>query len=508
MIAYIGIETQSWRRALIGAPPAGPSSREVEKPMKYRLCVLLALLPACGGSRRRPIEAPDVMVVPGGVPDAGSVDAAVSGTDARAAADAPAADAGAMDTPLAPDARRPADAGPVSPAPAPSSDYEARLAFFRTDLFHRIDLTIDPAQWEAYLAEHRRFDEDADKTWFQGTFRIDGVELRNVGFHSFGWGSRDENLNKPNLSLDLDRNVPGQSLRGIERMRLKNNGQDVSGLRQALLYQAMRESSLLAPRSTYAELYVNDVPYGFYFVEESFTQGFVRQRTGNANGATYEPTGCQGFVAPREGGCEALAYYYESNFNPSAGGVEHLVGLCRVLNGPAEDMIDGVAPYIVLSEWVHQVAIDTALAGNNDGFSTAGANYRLYHDTTLDKLRLIVLGPDDTFVPGELPEPDFLEPEPYEDCLDENPDFRDIFLEKLVATQRGLDIYRGTVHKLRTGVLAAGTFKARIDTLWSVVGPHAKADPRRNPDYDAEESKDLIKEFVDRRWPTLEQAGF
>ena len=27
--------------------------------------------------------------------------------------------------------------------------------------------------------------------------------LGNVAFHSFGWGSRDENRNKPNFSLDF-----------------------------------------------------------------------------------------------------------------------------------------------------------------------------------------------------------------------------------------------------------------------------------------------------------------
>jgi hypothetical protein len=474
--------------------------------MKYRFCILLALLPACGGSRRRPVDQPEVMVDPAGSPDGGPGE----GVDGPQAPDAPAVvDARPVDT--APDARpadaaRPGDAAPTDAAPT-SGDYQARVDFFRADLFHRIDITVDPAQWQRYLEEHRTFDEDAPRVWYTGNFRIDGTDLRSVGFHSFGWGSRDENRNKPNLALDINHYVPGQSYRGIERMRLKNNGQDVSGLRQAILYQAMRESSLMAPRSTYAEVYVNGAPHGFYLVEESFTQGFVRERTGNANGATFEPAGCQGFVAPNDG-CEALADYFESNFNPTASAADQLLGLCRALNGPAEGMIDAVAPYIVLSEWIHQVAIDTALAGNRDGFSTAGANFRLYHDTALNKLRLIVLGPDDTFVPGDLPEPNFLRPEPYDGCTDENRNFRDIFLEKLVGTPRGLGMYQGTVRKLRTGVLAADTVKNRLDALWTIVGPHAKADPLRNPDYDAEQSKDSIKEYVDRRWQALEQAGF
>jgi hypothetical protein len=76
-----------------------------------------------------------------------------------------------------------------------------------------------------------------------------------------------------------------------------------------------------------------------------------------------------------------------------------------------------------------------------------------------------------------------------------------------VATPRGLAMYQATVRKVRTGVMAAAALKQRVDTLWTVVGPHAKADPLRIPDLDAEESKDSIKVYIDRRWPALEAAG-
>ena len=382
------------------------------------------------------------------------------------------------------------------------------MDFFRPELVHRIDITVDPAQWQAYLPSTGASTRTPIRRWYQGNFRIDGADLRNVGFHSFGWGSRDENRNKPNLSLDLDHYVPGQSFRGIERMRLKNNGQDVSGLRQAILYQAMRESSLMAPRSTYAELYVNGAPHGFYFVEESFTQGFVRERTGNANGATFEPAGCQGFVAPR-GGCEALADYFESNFNPTwPARPSHLLGLCRVLNGPAEGMIEGVAPYIVLSEWVYQIAIDTALAGNRDGFSTAGANFRLYHDTALNKLRLIVLGPDDTFVPGRPPRAQLPAARALRRLHRREPALPRHLPGEAGGHAQGPRPVPG--HRSQAAHRRPGRRRGQepLDALWTIVGPHAKADPLRNPDYDAEASKDSIKEYVDRRWQALEQAGF
>jgi hypothetical protein len=395
-----------------------------------------------------------------------------------------------------------------APAPPPLSGMAAREDFFRSEVVHRIEVTVDPSVWESFMREHQVFDPHAQRTWYQANFRIDGVELRNVGFHSFGWGSRAENQAKPNLSLDTDRVVPGQSLRGIERMRIKNNGQDVSGLRQAILYQAMRASNLMAPRSTYADLFVNDQPYGFYFVEESFTQGFIRERTGNSDGAAYEPAGCQGFVMPSQGGCEAMVDYFNDTFNPNPAGAAHLIGLCRAMNGPAEGWIEAVAPYIDLHEWIDQVAIDTALAGNNDGFSVAGANFRLYHDTALNKLRLVILGNDDTFDADWLPNPSFLRPEPSIDCRSERSHYRDIFIEKLVATPAGLALYQAAVRELRTGALAAQTVKQRVDALWAIVGDRARNDPLREPSQDLESSKEAIKRYVDLRWKILEDAGF
>ncbi len=479
--------------------------------MKYLpVSTLLALMPACyadPGPRPR-----DGAVLPAPGPGETTPDGGPRpGPDA-----APADRTAAPDRPL-PAERPPADAAdpieaaapaPLPPQPAPlPPDLAARMDFFRSDVVHRIEITVDPEHWRAYLAEHRRFDSDAEKQWFQADFRIDGTDLRAVAFHSFGWGSRSGNGRKPNLSLDIDRIVPGQKLRGIERMRIKNNGQDTSGLRQTILYEAMRASNLMAPRSTFANLTVNGEPYGFYFVEESFTSGFVRERTGNGDGAAYEPAGCQGFL-PARGGCAGLAEYFSSNFNPLAPGSDRLVGLCQALNGPPAQLVPAVSPYILLSEWIDQVAIDTALAGNRDGFSSAGANFRLYHDTALDRLRLVILGPDDTFVPESLPEPSFVAPRATRSCREENRAYRDVFLEQLVATPEGLAMYQAAVRRLRIGVLGAGRISQRLDELWAVVAEHARADPLRSPDLDVDASKDAIKQYVDLRWRALEAAGF
>jgi hypothetical protein len=436
--------------------------------------------------------------------------------DQQIAADGGATDGASSDsrdeTPLAaPDAGpEHRDAGGAQPAaatdapPAP----EGPAAFFRTDVVHRIDITIEPAMWQAYMADHTSYGPRADPVWFRADFRIDGTALTDVAFHTFGHGSRVEQKQKPNLSLDINRNVPGQSLAGVTRMRIKNNGQDVTGLRQVLVYEGMRAAGLMAPRTAFATLQVNGEAWGFYTVEEHFNKDFVRERTGNDDGPAYEAYDCRGFVQPEEeGGCARIVNFYAREFNASTGRGEDLVALCEAMNGPPERFMASVGALVHMPEWIGHIAVDTALAGDNDGYSTSGSNFRLYHDTAMNKLRLVVLGPDDTFVPDRLPEPDPLRPRPNSRCVDPTSRYRDIFLERLLATPEGLALYRQAVRELRTNVMAGPALKQRVDALWAVVGGHVLADSRNAPHMEPDERLAEIKRYIDLRWAALEAAG-
>jgi hypothetical protein len=470
------------------------------------LGVALALVVACAddadvATERADGGRSDAGLAGDGQGDAGSTtDAGVIIGETMGGAPGDGDAAGPLPTPA--DAGTGVDAAPdVAMAPAPE--------FFQTEVVHRIEITMDPAGWQAYMQDHVNYGLRPMPRWFAADFRIDGVQLRNVAFHVFGFGSRLENKQKPNLSLDINRNVPGQSLAGVTRMRIKNNGQDVSGLRQVITYEAMRKANLLAPKSTYAELVVNGEPYGFYSIEEAFTRRFVRERVGNDNGPAYEAQDCRGLVAPQDG-CERIVGWYNRDFNETVGEGEDLIALCNAVNGPPERFMTDVPALLNFSEWIDQIAINTALLGDNDGYSRSGANFRLYHDTALNKFRLIVLGPDDTYAPGRLPLPDPLRPAPKEGCLDPDaggPQFRDIFLERLISTPEGLAMYQQAVKKMRTGVFAPAALKARVDELWTIIGPHVKADKRNVQYMDPDEFKEDIKKYVDLRWPALEQAG-
>jgi hypothetical protein len=398
------------------------------------------------------------------------------------------------------------DAAPeVVPTDALPNHGEAAAAFFKLSTIHQLEITVDAAVWQAFLKEHA--DTKVDPVWHQADMKLDGVALSKVGFKTFGFGSRIFGPTKPNLNLDINKYVPGQYFQGLSRLRFKNNSQDPSAMRQALVYESMRAAGLAAPRASFAHVTVNGVDYGFYSSEEPFTSTFVLERTGNDNGPAYEAFDCRGFVAPATG-CARLLDDYSRPFNPTTGVGEDLAALCTVMNGPAEQFVAGLSPLIDLNEWILAVAADTALAGDYDGFSTNANNYRLYHDTAANKMRLYLFGPDVSFDSDYLPLPDPLKPAPGADCGMRNPTYRDIFLEKLLATPAGLDLYKAAVKKLRTGVMSPATLKARVDTIWALIGAQVKADPRPPTEgLPPETSKEHIKLYIDARNTALIAAG-
>jgi hypothetical protein len=378
-------------------------------------------------------------------------------------------------------------------------------AFFNLSIVHRIDITVSAAEWADFMREHAN--TALDPLWRQADFKIDGVAFSKVGYKSFGFGSRLFGPNKPNLSLDLNKYVAGQSINGLTRMRIKNNGQDPSGLRQAITYEAMRAAGVGAPRAGFVEVFVNGENYGIFTVEEPFTSSFVLERTGNDNGPAYEADDCKGFVAP-PGGCANLPANFSRSFNPLAGAGEDLVAMCNVMNGPVEQFMAGIAPLVDLPQWVTSIAAATAVAGDYDGFSTNGNNYRLYHNTANNKMLLYMFGPDVTYDSEYLPFPDPLKPAPAEDCQMRNPSYKDLFLEKLLATPAGLDMYTQAVKKLRGGVMSPAVIKQRVDALWALVGARVVADPKRDKaPPDPETSKERIKIFMDQRSAALQAKG-
>ena len=94
----------------------------------------------------------------------------------------------------------------------------------------------------------------------QVTFTIDGAPqpTMEAGLRLKGrYGSSRPLTGKAALKLKLDFSVPGQSLLGIEELRLNNMVQDPTKRREAVGYAMFRALGVACPRTGYAWVTLN-----------------------------------------------------------------------------------------------------------------------------------------------------------------------------------------------------------------------------------------------------------
>ena len=110
---------------------------------------------------------------------------------------------------------------------------------------------------------------------------FDGVSLEDVVVEP-GLGER------PAWVITLDGLVPGQSLEGRRRLQLEPGDDNASCLRGALASEVARAFGLPAPRSGFAEVYVNELSLGLYCLVEPLDPVFFEAHFGRIAGTYYQ----------------------------------------------------------------------------------------------------------------------------------------------------------------------------------------------------------------------------
>ena len=101
---------------------------------------------------------------------------------------------------------------------------------------------------------------------------------------------------KISLKVDLNKYVKGQKLAGLTTINFQNNITDVGWMNEVLAYRLYRDAGALAPRTTYAQVYLTvegqrEKRYlGLYSVSENVDENFVEERFGTRKGAIFKPS--------------------------------------------------------------------------------------------------------------------------------------------------------------------------------------------------------------------------
>lgn len=116
-----------------------------------------------------------------------------------------------------------------------------------------------------------------------------GVVYSNVAVHLKGAaGSFRAIHDKPALTLNFNRFLPGQRFYGLRKIHLNNSVQDPSYICENLCGELFRKSGVPAARANWALVELNGNKLGLYVLKEGFTKDFLSLYFNNTKGNLYD----------------------------------------------------------------------------------------------------------------------------------------------------------------------------------------------------------------------------
>jgi len=250
-------------------------------------------------------------------------------------------------------------------------------SFYDVNTIQKIEITFAQANWD-YQMDTAKAGKDG---YVEASLvKVNGVTFTNVGVKYKGNSSYSPASNKNPLHIELN-TFKEQSYQGYTDIKLGNNYQDPSMIREVLSYDILK-NYMHCPLSNFAKVYINGAYYGVYSNTESVNKKFYSEHFYSSD---YTAIKCNPVVTP--GSATKCNLKYTSNdssayFNfyeiKSDAGWNDLVRLCDTItnfSGSIENNID-------IDRAIWMLAFNSALV-NLDSYSGAFCqNYYLYKDNT------------------------------------------------------------------------------------------------------------------------------
>ncbi len=299
------------------------------------------------------------------------------------------------------DGRAPSDSGltvlPGLDSTVPSGDTGVDDAtwqsnWYSSDTIHEVTITINDAGWAALTNDPYNYVQ-ADATFDNQTVTGLGVRLRGKV------GSFRPITGKPKFKFDFGEYVPGQELHGLKGMSLNNEVVDCSYLKEPLAYRIFRDGGIMAPRTGFAHVTVNDIDYGLYvLVEEPDSKFLTEWMPDDDKGQLYDGK---------------YVYYSDGSYTllDFATGVDNLYQLEEGTDDANAEIVATSNATIAASaqfqqdldplvDWtqLHSVWAAEEWTGQVDGYAMDRNNYRVYYRPSDGKMSMIVWDFDYSFI--------------------------------------------------------------------------------------------------------------
>ena len=265
-------------------------------------------------------------------------------------------------------------------------------SIFNMTYIHELRITFPyTAFYDSLLWSH------ANDTYLIADVVFNGHSYPQVGIKGKGNSSFNGPSQKKSFKLDLNRFVAGQDLHGLKKLNFNNSFKDPSFMREKLCNDFLREHDLPAPRTTYCNVYMNNVLWGLYVIVEEVDDEFCKRWFGNNDENLFkgDPHGDL-----RWKGSATQSLYeteYELENNSTANNWSDLISLIDVINNTSSgSLYPALDTKLNTSRFVkHWAAMN--LFSSMDSYLGSGHNYYIYHDSLSQQFEWIAWDNNEAF---------------------------------------------------------------------------------------------------------------
>ena len=225
------------------------------------------------------------------------------------------------------------------------------------------------------------------------TVREAGVTYTNVSVHLKGSAGSFRSVDdKPAMTLNFDKHVDDQEIRGYDKIYLNNSVQDRSFCNEKICRELYNAAGIPTPRATHAWVTLNGRTLGLYVVIEGFNKPFLKRHFEDVSGNLYDGGFLQDINADLS---------VNSGENPED--KSDLRALFRAaIERDVRKRFQWLGQLLDLDRYYTLMALDT-MTWNWDGYTIHHNNFRLYHDMDGGRFIFIPHGMDQMFEQPQAP---------------------------------------------------------------------------------------------------------
>jgi spore coat protein CotH len=158
---------------------------------------------------------------------------------------------------------------------------------FYDDRVVTVQIKMTDADWE-YTCRNAMLEQYVKADLLYDDELIPDVAVRPKGNSSLSMAVRDGDL-RFGLKVDLNFFNSARNLYGIKKLNFSNGFSDPTLIRETLAYELYEQMDIPTPRTSFVDLWVNDLHLGVYTMVEQVDQTFINRNFDDTNGNLYKP---------------------------------------------------------------------------------------------------------------------------------------------------------------------------------------------------------------------------